>query len=253
MGDYHQEARQQVVLVTGASRGIGFELCRELLLHHTDYTVLLGSRDIEKGKHAKNQILSESAEDSSSSSALASRLHVVSLDVTAVESITAVRTSIESRFGGILDVLVNNAGINFDSHQQPSTADLKYVEETLDTNLMGAWRCIQEFLPLLQRSSNARIVNVSSDSGRFANLSARTPSYSISKVALNALTVQFAQEFPHMRINAVCPGWVRTDMGGPDAPGPVSEGVQSILQAIWIDPQSGPTGCLLKHGKRLEW
>lgn len=237
-------ASKQHVLVTGGNRGIGKEICRQLAAMGDDFEVLLASRDLRKGEQALQDLGNPST------------VHPIQLDVTSQESIAQAKATIENNFGGRLDVLVNNAGINYDTHQTPSTADLQYVQETLETNLMGVWKSTQGFLPLLQQSNNARIVNVSSGGGSISDMSSSnsssTPAYSISKAALNALTVKFAKEFPNMRINAVCPGWVATDMGGLSAPAPVSEGGRSVMWAVLLD-QEGPTGGLFAHGKSQPW
>jgi NAD(P)-dependent dehydrogenase (short-subunit alcohol dehydrogenase family) len=239
---------KQLVLVTGGNRGIGKEVCRQLADLGDDFQVLLACRDVRKGQDALNDLGNPAT------------VRPIQLDVTSETSIAHAKAVIEKEYGGVLDVLVNNAGINFDAHQTPSMADLEYVQETLDTNLLGPWKCTQGFLPLLQKSKNARIVNVSSGSGSITDMMSSsststggtTPAYSISKAALNALTVQFAKEFPSMRINAVCPGWVATDMGGPHAPAPVEQGGCSVMWAILLD-QSGPTGGNFLHGKPVPW
>lgn len=232
---------KQLVLVTGANRGIGKEICRQLSELGDEYHVLLASRDANKGQDAIHDLGNPST------------VSPIQLDVTSESSITLARQIIESEYDGVLDVLVNNAGINFDTHQTASTADLQYVQETLDTNLMGVWKCIQGFLPLLKKSSNPRIVNVSSGSGSIHDMtSSNTPAYSVSKAALNALTVKLANEFTKMRINCVCPGWVVTDMGGPGAPAPVQDGGKSVMWAIQLD-RNGPTGGNFRHGRPVPW
>lgn len=245
---------KQLVLVTGGNRGIGKEVCCQLAALGDEFEVLLASRDNRsRGEEAilhQPQDLIGNINPSSTGRVL----HLIQLDVTSEASIAQAKGTIERDFGGVLDVLVNNAGIHYDSHQTPSTADLhQYVQETVDTNLLGPWRCIQGFLPLLQKSKNPRIVNVSSGSGSMTDMySSSAPAYSVSKAALNALTVKFAKEFPNMRINAVCPGWVATDMGGPHAPSSVEEGARSVIWAILLD-QSGPTGGNFLHGKTVPW
>ena len=238
-------AAKQLALVTGGNRGIGLEVCRQLVAlsdrhNGSPYQVLLGSRDLEKGEKAWKELGSPAV------------VRPIQLDVTSETSIARAAKIIEQDYGGALDVLVNNAGINYDTHLTASTADLAYVQETLDTNLMGPWKCAQGFMPLLQRSSNPRIVNVSSGAGSLQGMtSAGTPAYSISKAALYALTIKLANEFPNMRINSVCPGWVATDMGGPGAP-PVEGGGKSVMWAVTLD-QTGPTGGNFRNGRRIEW
>lgn len=117
---------------------------------------------------------------------------------------------------GKLDVLINNAAIHYDAWQRAANGDLAVVQEALDTNTFGPWRMTQAFLPLLKRSRHGRIVNVSSEAGSLAGMGGGTPSYSLSKAALNALTRMLAAELggAGILLNTVCPGWVATDMGG---------------------------------------
>mmetsp|Transcript_26119 Transcript_26119/g.61442 ORF Transcript_26119/g.61442 Transcript_26119/m.61442 type:complete len:256 (+) Transcript_26119:3-770(+) len=236
---------KQIALVTGANRGIGRELCRQLVA--LDYEVILGSRNEAKGFAVWKEMGSPSS------------LHPIPLDVTSEQSVQSARDLIEMKFDGVLDVLVNNAGIHYDTHNTASTADLDYVKETLDTNLMGAWRCSQTFVPLLQRASEItdrpppRIVNVSSGAGSLQDMSSSwTPSYSVSKAAMNALTIKLAKEFPSWKINSVCPGWVATDMGGTSATSTVEEGARSVLWAATLD-SDGPTCGYFRHGRPIAW
>ena len=156
---------------------------------------------------------------------------------------------------GHLDVLVNNAGINYDTWQTAENADVDgTVMETITTNLLGPWRLCQAFLPLLRKSKAARIVNVSSESGSLAHMDAGPPAYQVTKAALNALTRTLAGELRQARIlvNAVCPGWVATDMGGAGAPRSLEEGAAGIVWAATL-PQTGPTGGFFRDGKPLPW
>jgi len=153
-----------------------------------------------------------------------------------------------------LDVLVNNAAILYDSWQCAENANLDTVREAFETNTLGAWRMCQSFIPLLQKSGNARIVNVSSESGSLTVMGGGTPAYSVSKVALNALTRMLADEVRGSRIlvNSVCPGWVATEMGGPGAPRTVEEGAASVMWAVTL-PDDGPTGGFFRDGEQLAW
>ena len=128
------------------------------------------------------------------------------------------------------------------------------VVETITTNLLGPWRICQEFLPLLRKSRAGRIVNVSSESGSLAKMGAGPPAYQVTKAALNALTRTLASELRGSRIlvNAVCPGWVATDMGGAGAPRSVNEGAAGIVWAATL-PDNGPTGGFFRDGKPLPW
>lgn len=230
---------QQLALVTGANRGIGLEVCRQLA--ERGYAVVLGSRDLAKGAAAARDIPGE--------------VHPRQLDVADPESIERLRASIEADFGR-LDVLVNNAAILYDNFQGAVGADLDVVHEALETNLFGAWRMFQAFLPLLRRSGHGRVVNVSSESGSLADIFQRgggTPAYTVSKVGLNSLTLMLAAELRDtgILINSVCPGWTATDMGGGGGR-PIPEGAASVVWAATL-PDDGPTGGFFRDGKPLPW
>jgi len=174
------------------------------------------------------------------------------LDVTDPESIAAAVREVAHRFGK-LDVLVNNAAISYDTWQRAISADLGVVREAAETNLYGPWLLVEEFLPLLRASEHPRIVNVSSEAGSLASMGGGTPAYAVTKAALNALTRMLAAELRGERIlvNAVCPGWVATDMGGPGGR-PVAEGAASVVWAALL-PDNGPTGGFFRDGRPLPW
>ena len=226
---------ERVALVTGANRGIGLEVCRQLAAQ--GLTVLLGARDQAKGEAAV--------------SGLPGTVRAVALDVSRDASVEALRERVEREYGR-LDVLVNNAGILYDDWEDASTADLATVQEAFNTNTLGAWRTCKAFVPLLRQGRSPRIVNVSSVSGSLSNMR-EAPAYSVSKAALNALTVLLAVEVQRegILVNAVCPGWVATDMGGAGGR-PVSEGAASIMWAVTL-PDHGPTGGFFQDGRRLRW
>jgi NAD(P)-dependent dehydrogenase (short-subunit alcohol dehydrogenase family) len=228
-----------IALVTGANRGIGLEVCRQLA--QRGYIVILGSRDLAKGEEVAAALKRQGLE-----------VLPRQLEVTDKESIEQLRAEVESKFGR-LDVLVNNAAILYDTWQQALTADLEVVREALETNTLGVWQMCQAFVPLLRRSQHGRIVNVSSESGSLASMGGGTPAYTISKVALNALTRMLADELRSsgILVNAVCPGWVATDMGGSGGR-PVAEGAASVLWAVTL-PDGGPTGGFFREGKPLPW
>lgn len=228
-----------IALVTGANRGLGLEVCRQLA--QRDYTVLLGSRQLAKGEAAAATLKRQG-------------LHVLprQLDVTDQDSIEQLRAQVQSAFGR-LDVLVNNAAILYDTWQRALQADLEVVREALETNTLGAWQMCQAFVPLIRRSPHGRIVNVSSEAGSLARMGAGTPAYNVSKVGLNALTRMLAAELRASRIlvNAVCPGWVATEMGGAGGR-PVAAGAASVLWAVTL-PDGGPTGGFFRDGQPLPW
>lgn len=228
---------RSVAVVTGANRGIGLEVARQLA--ECGYQVVAGSRDPDKGRAA---IGGPDAGD---------RIVVYPLDVTDPTSVEAAAAFVGETFGRA-DVLVNNAAILYDTWQRAVNADLAVVREALDTNLLGAWQMTQALLPQLRRSPHGRIVNVSSEGGSIAEMTGGTPAYSVSKAGLNALTRLLAGELrgDGILVNAVCPGWTATDMGGGGRP--ISEGAASVTWAAVL-PDDGPTGGFFRDGKPLPW
>jgi NAD(P)-dependent dehydrogenase (short-subunit alcohol dehydrogenase family) len=227
-----------VAVVTGANRGIGREVARQLAGH--GFLVIAGSRDQDAGERAARQL------DPAGRSVIARRL-----DVTDPATIQATADWTTQSLGRA-DVLVNNAAVHYDTWQQAWNADLAVVREALDTNLLGAWQTTQAFLPLLRRSAHARVVNVSSEGGSLSGMTGGTPAYSVSKAALNALTRLLAGELRADRIlvNAVCPGWTDTDMG--QGGRPVADGAASVMWAVLL-PDDGPTGGFYRDGQPLPW
>jgi NAD(P)-dependent dehydrogenase (short-subunit alcohol dehydrogenase family) len=222
----------RVALVTGANRGIGLEVCRQL--SQRGYAVLLGARDEAKGKRAARQIGGDTTP--------------VQLDVADSESVRTAFANLDR-----LDVLVNNAAILYDTWQRGVGADLDEVRKAFETNLLGAWRVAQAAIPLLRRSPAGRIVNVSSGAGALTDMGGGTPAYRTSKAALNALTRILAAELRGDRIlvNAICPGWVATDMGGAGGR-PVTQGAAGIVWAVEL-PDDGPTGGFFRDGRPIAW
>jgi NAD(P)-dependent dehydrogenase (short-subunit alcohol dehydrogenase family) len=221
-----------VAVVTGGNRGIGLEVCRQLA--SLGHVVVLTARDAAKAESA------------------AARLGVDHhrLDVTDDASVALLAHYLSERYGR-LDVLVNNAAIHYDTWQRASSADLDVVREAMETNFYGPWRTVLALLPLLRAAQHARVVNVSSEAGSLASMGGGTPAYGTSKAALNALTLMLAAELPGMPVNAVCPGWVATDMGGAGGR-PVEQGAASVVWAATL-PADGPTGGFFRDGKRIPW
>jgi NAD(P)-dependent dehydrogenase (short-subunit alcohol dehydrogenase family) len=220
--------------VTGANRGIGFEVCRQLAAR--GFVVLLAARDARKARDAADRLAS------------AGRVEPLLLDVADAQSVARAAAEVASRWRS-LDVLVNNAAIHYDTWQSVAGADIDgTVMEAIRTNLLGPWRVSQALLPLLRRSRAARIVNVSSEAGSLAGMGAGPPAYQVTKAALNALTRTLAGELrgTGILVNAVCPGWVATDMGGGGGR-PVAEGAAGIVWAATL-PDDGPTGGFFRDG-----
>jgi NAD(P)-dependent dehydrogenase (short-subunit alcohol dehydrogenase family) len=227
----------RVALVTGGNRGLGLETTRQLAAR--GYRVLLGSRDLDAGSSAAGAIDN-------------ANVRAVRLDVTSHADVASCRTLIEQDFGG-LDVLINSAAVHYDSGQTALTADLRIVREALDTNLIGAWRVAQMAAAFMRRQRYGRIVNVSSEAGAIREMRADAPAYRASKIALNALTMMLADELrgSGVLVNAVCPGWVATDMGGPGGR-PVADGAAGIVWAAML-PADGPTGGFFRDARPLDW
>jgi NAD(P)-dependent dehydrogenase (short-subunit alcohol dehydrogenase family) len=206
--------------------------------------VVLGSRDLAAGERAAEEIVVRAGIGGGG------EVWVRRLDVDDPRSLAALAEELAEQVRRV-DVLVNNAAIHYDTHQSAVEADLGIVREALETNLLGAWRCVQAFLPLLRRSAHGRIVNVSSEGGSLAGMGGGVPAYRVSKVGLNALTRMLADELRHERIlvNSVCPGWVATDMGGPGGR-PVAEGAAGVVWAADL-PDDGPTGGFFRDGRPL--
>ncbi|GAA5004040.1 SDR family NAD(P)-dependent oxidoreductase [Kitasatospora paranensis] len=225
-----------LALVTGANRGLGRETARQLAA--LGHTVLVCGRSAESAARA--------------AAGMPGTALPRVLDVTDEDCVQRLARSVAAEFGH-LDVLVNNAATDYDTAARAVDADLDRVRRTLETNLFGAWRTAEAFLPLLRRSRHPRLVNVSSESGSLAGMSGGTPAYGISKAALNALTRKLADELraDGVLVNAVCPGWVATDMGGPGGR-PVAEGAAGVVWAATL-PDSGPTGGFFRDGRPLPW
>jgi NAD(P)-dependent dehydrogenase (short-subunit alcohol dehydrogenase family) len=228
-----------VAVVTGANRGIGREVVRQLA--ENGYLTVLGARDAQRGRAAADDLGGEQA-------GIVAR----QLDVADDASVRAAADWVGDAFGRC-DALVNNAAIEYDTDARATTADLDRVHRAMETNLYGAWRCALAFLPLLRRSPHPRLVNVSSGGGSISSMGAGTPAYSVSKAALNALTRILAAELrgDGVLVNAVCPGWVETDMGGPGGR-PVADGAASVTWAVRLG-DDGPTGGFFRDGRPVEW
>ena len=230
----------KTAIVTGANRGIGLEIARQLVAEGV--RVVMGSRDPVKGERA-------------CASLKAGELAVSHpLDVIDTRSVRRFVGFVEKEFGAPA-ILVNNAGA-YPEPREAGVVDVKTSlwRETIETNLFGAVRLCREVVPLMQRVAYGRIVNISSGLGQLSKMGAGSPAYRVSKAALNALTATLAAEVKGQGIlvNSMSPGWVRTDMGGPDAPRGVEEGAET---AVWLAllPSSGPTGLFFRDRKPIPW
>jgi NAD(P)-dependent dehydrogenase (short-subunit alcohol dehydrogenase family) len=229
---------QKTALVTGANKGIGFEVARELArlgLH-----VFLAARNAKAGQAAAEKLSKDG------------KVSFLEIDISNAESIR--RAAEEAgRQTERLDVLVNNAGILLDEDKDALTISAEIFETTLRTNTLGPWLVAQAFVPLLTKSVGPRIVNVSSGGGQLEDgADGWAPAYCVSKTALNGVTVQLAAALPKFAVNSVCPGWVRTDMGGENAVRSVAEGAATI---VWLatDAPHDLTGKFVKDRKVIPW
>jgi NAD(P)-dependent dehydrogenase (short-subunit alcohol dehydrogenase family) len=230
-------AEARIAVVTGANRGIGFEISRQLAARGLQ--VVLAARDEEKVQQAAAELDGDGLP--------------FPLDVTDPEGPGRLITFLESRFGRV-DVLVNNAGVFLDRSWGGLNVPLEVIRETLEINLVGAWALSQAVVPLMQRHGYGRIVNLSSGLGAMSEMSGGYPAYRVSKLALNGLTRILADELrgTNILVNTLCPGWVQTEMGGPGAPRPPQEGADT---AIWLAtlPDGGPTGKFFRDRRQIPW
>lgn len=234
------KSSQRSALVTGANRGIGFEICRQLA--QREIRVILTARDERKGQQAAGRLQKEG---------LAVQFH--QLDVTNEKDIHRLVAFVDSEFGGV-EVLVNNAGIYPDEGVSGLKIGLETVRTTMEVNAYGPLRVCQLLIPLMRRRRYGRIVNVSSGSGQLSTMTGTTLAYRISKVSLNAITRVLADEVrgTGILINALCPGWVRTEMGGRSAPRSVEEGADTAIYLATL-PANGPTGGFFRDRKPIPW
>jgi len=232
---------QRVALVTGGNRGIGLEVCRQLSRERLK--VILTSREGLSGKAAADKLQAEGLDVS-----------YFPLDVTKVESIKRIAEYVNGSFGR-LDVLVNNAGVLMEGATQTSLEiSLDILRTTMETNVYGPYRLCQALIPIMRRNRYGRIVNVSSEMASLAGMGGTHAAYRASKTALNAVTRVLAAEFKNdnILVNAVSPGWVKTRMGGPQAPRSVAEGAAGIVWAATL-PNDGPTGGFFQDKQPIPW
>ena len=234
-----------VAVVTGANRGLGFEVARALA--RQGYETVIASRDALAGKAAADRLQSDGLPVSCQP-----------VDVTRPEAMARLAGHLDRRFGR-LDALVNNAGI-FPEHDAGAGAPgllelpMDELQRHLDSNALGALRACQALVPLMRRLGRGRIVNLTSGYALLARIQAGFPAYRLSKALLNAITCQLAAELgpEGILVNAVDPGWVRTAMGGPRAPREPAEAAADVVAALQL-PADGPQGCLLRRGEVQPW
>jgi NAD(P)-dependent dehydrogenase (short-subunit alcohol dehydrogenase family) len=233
--------KARVAVVTGGNKGIGLEICRQLAAR--GLRVVLTARDEGKGLAAAQALAREGGE-----------VGFHPLDVTDIAQVESLAAWVERELGGA-DVLVNNAGILIDGRSASVLGVRPDVfRETLDTNFFGPLALCQAFVPQMSSRRYGRVVNLSSGLGALSDMGDGTPAYRASKAALNALTRMFAaaSRGKGVLVNSMCPGWVRTDMGGASASRSVAQGADT---AVWLAtlPDDGPTGGFFRDRKPIAW
>ncbi|PYL24348.1 MAG: short-chain dehydrogenase [Verrucomicrobia bacterium] len=229
----------KTALVTGANKGIGREVARQLA--GRGFHVFIGARNPVAGRAAAQAVAT-----------IGGKTTFLKIDVADNASVTAAAREF-SKVADHLDVLVNNAGIIVDGDNAVLKISDELFRRTLETNTLGALRVTRAFAPLLAKSKAPRVINVSSGGGQLTGgADGWAPAYCISKTALNGVTSQLATALPKFAINSVCPGWVRTDMGGQGATRSVEEGADTI---VWLatDARQNLTGKFLRDRKEIPW
>jgi NAD(P)-dependent dehydrogenase (short-subunit alcohol dehydrogenase family) len=235
---------ERIALVTGANKGIGFEVARQLA--RKGFHVFFGARNEKAGQAAADKLRSEGVKEDYG------KITFLKIDVSKPDSIRHAAEEF-SKAADHLDTLVNNAGILLDEDEDVLKTSAETFETTLRTNTLGALLASQAFVPFLDKSAVPRIVNVSSGGGQLSDgADGWAPAYCISKTALNSVTVQLAAALPKFAVNSVCPGWVRTDMGGSNATRSVLEGAAGIVWLAADAPQS-ETGKFWRDRKVIPW
>ncbi len=229
---------EKIALVTGANKGIGFEVARQLA--SAGFRVFLGARNVEAGHAAAEELSADGT------------VTFLEIDIADAESIRRAAEKF-SQHADRLDVLINNAGIMVEEDKAALTITPDIFEETFRTNTLGPWLVAQVFVPMLKKSDAPRIVNVSSGGGQLdGGADGWAPAYCVSKTALNGVTAQLAAALPKFAVNSICPGWVRTDMGGENARLSVGEGASGI---VWLATEAPHdlTGQFVKERKVIPW
>ncbi|MGI5503781.1 SDR family oxidoreductase [Lentzea sp. CA-135723] len=233
-------SEQTIALVTGANKGIGYEIAAGLGM-----TVGIGARDARRGEEATAKLQAAGVD-----------AFLVPLDVTDDESVAAAAKLVEERYGR-LDVLVNNAAVAGGWPDSPSTATPEGIRAVVETNVIGVVRVTNAMLPLLNRSARPRIVNLSSHVASLTlqstqDLGGVSGTYSPSKTFLNAITVQYAKELENIKVNGACPGYVATDLNGFQGRDTPAEGARIAIRLAKL-PDDGPTGGLFDHAGPVPW
>ena len=238
-------SRSTIVLITGANKGIGFEIAKKLAREQPSYHVLLGSRDAERGVASAAKLQAENIS-----------VEAITIDVTSDASISAAASTVAAKFGR-LDVLINNAGIAIEEKHKPGQDSLRDIMfETYNVNVFGAMQIFETFEPLLEKSENPRVVFISSDLGSFGKQGAmgNYPVYRSSKSALNMLVMTYAHNYREKgwKINACCPGFVATDLNHFRGIGKVESAAINTVRLATLD-KDGETGTYTNKEGPLPW
>ncbi|HEX2995340.1 MAG TPA: SDR family oxidoreductase [Anaerolineales bacterium] len=235
----------RTAIVTGANRGVGREIAKQLVL--LGYRVILTSRDKTKGKRTSVELKEELG------TKVSGELIYHQLDVTSCESIQRLHDFVASE-GLTIDALINNAAVLFDQCGRLLQTSLETYRATMETNVYGPLMLCQKFIPMMLEHNYGRVVNVSSGAGQVGDMVNDMTAYRLSKLALNGLTLMLANSLAgtNVLVNAGCPGWVRTDMGSPNAPRSAEEGAEGI---VWLAtlPDGGPQGGFFRDKELIGW
>ncbi|KAJ7493612.1 hypothetical protein FB451DRAFT_1490804 [Mycena latifolia] len=240
----------KIVLITGANKGIGFEIAKQLASQHKGYHILLGSRDAERGVNAAAVLQKDGLS-----------VEALTLDVTSDRSLAAAAASVDSKFGRV-DVLINNAGIALADDGATREFDRKVFEETFATNVFGAAATTEVFVPLLEKSAAARVVFISSTLGSLAlradpqarGNSSEYPAYRCSKAALNMLALGYAHRFRAQgwKVNIHNPGYTATDLNNHMGTGTAEDGARGAVRLATLD-DGGETGTFSEKEGLVPW
>jgi NAD(P)-dependent dehydrogenase (short-subunit alcohol dehydrogenase family) len=240
----------KTALVTGANKGIGYEVARQLATK--GFHVFVGARNAKAGRKAAEEIAKKCR--ARNATALQAGGKATFLDIDVADNDSVVKAASEfSNVSDHLDVLVNNAGIIVDGDNAILEISDDLFRKTLETNTLGPLRVTRAFSPLLRKSKAPRVINVSSGGGQLTGgADGWAPAYCISKTSLNGVTVQLAAALPKFAVNSVCPGWVRTEMGGENASRSVEEGADTI---VWLASEAPHdlTGEFMRDRKEIPW
>ena len=240
----------KTALITGANKGIGYEVARQLAVK--GFHVFVGARNAKAGRKAAEEIAKKCHARRATALQAGGKATFLEIDVADNNSVTKAARDFSNNEEH-LDVLVNNAGIVADGDEAILEVSDDLLRKTLETNTLGVLRVTGAFVSLLQKSKAPRVINVSSGSGQLTGgADGWAPAYSISKTALNGITVQLAAALPKFAVNSVCPGWVRTDMGGENASRSAEEGADTIVWLASEAPQD-LTGKFLRDRKEIPW